>query len=78
MHTKYTNLAFLWVTLVLRGQMTARNLSQEMAERVSTLETMQRTTRKRKMFQSSPRDDTCVEHSYLTKHGREEELLLEV
>ena len=36
-------LAFLCVTLVLRGQMTARNLSQEMAERVITLDTMQST-----------------------------------
>ena len=50
----HTDLAFLWVTLVLRGQMTARNLSQEMAERVSTLETMQRTTRKRKMLSELP------------------------
>ena len=36
-------LAFLCVTLVLSGQMTARNLSKEMADRVSTLDTMQST-----------------------------------
>ena len=36
-------LAFLWVTRVLSGQMTARNLSQEMAERVITLDTMHST-----------------------------------
>ena len=36
-------LAFLWVTRVLSGQMTARNLSQEMAERVITLDTIHST-----------------------------------
>ena len=28
-------------------------------------------------WQSSPIDDTCVEHSYLTEYSREEELVLE-
>ena len=36
-------LAFLCVTLVLSGQMTARKRSQEMAERVITLDTMHST-----------------------------------
>ena len=36
-------LALRWVTLVLKGQMTARNLSHEMAERVITLDTMHST-----------------------------------
>ena len=35
--------AFLCVTLVLSGQITARNLSHEIAERVITLDTMHRT-----------------------------------
>ena len=38
-----TYLAFLCVTLVLSGQMTARKRSQEMAERVITLDTMHST-----------------------------------
>ena len=38
-----THLAFLWVTLVLRGSITARNLSKEMAERVRILETIHST-----------------------------------
>ena len=38
-----SHLALRWVTLVLRGQMTARNLSHEMAERVITLDTMHST-----------------------------------
>ena len=36
-------LAFLCVTLVLSGQMTARKRSHEMAERVITLDTMHST-----------------------------------
>ena len=38
-----SHLALRWVTLVLKGQMTARNLSHEMAERVITLDTMHST-----------------------------------
>ena len=38
-----SHLALRWVTLVRRGQMTARNLSHEMAERVITLDTMHST-----------------------------------
>ena len=38
-----SHLALRWVTLVLKGQMTARNLSHEMAERVITLDTIHST-----------------------------------
>ena len=46
-----TYLALCWVTLVLRGNMTARNLSKEMAERVRTLATMHITEMDRRSHQ---------------------------